>query len=145
HVGREGDQLGCVFAHGRGLAVSPAIVDLHILSDCPARLLQGLRESRQASVPFRIVRGKRREHADAPYLLRPLPPRRERPRRYCGAEQRDEVAAVHWITSAARASNIAGTSMPSAFAVLRLMTSSNFVACSMGRSPGFAPARIFAT
>ena len=33
----------------------------------------------------------------------------------------------------------AGTSRPSAFAALRLMTSSNLVGCSTGRSPGFAP------
>jgi hypothetical protein len=33
----------------------------------------------------------------------------------------------------------------SAFAVLRLMTRSNFVACWIGKSPGFAPPRIRAT
>jgi hypothetical protein len=32
---------------------------------------------------------------------------------------------------------------PSALAVFRLMTSSNFVGCSMGRSAGLAPLRIF--
>jgi hypothetical protein len=32
-------------------------------------LLQGLRESRQAGVPFRLVRGIRCEHADAPHPL----------------------------------------------------------------------------
>jgi hypothetical protein len=31
---------------------------------------------------------------------------------------------------------------PNAVAVLRLMTSSNFVGCSTGRSAGFAPLRI---
>ena len=31
---------------------------------------------------------------------------------------------------------------PRALAVLRLMTSSNFVGCSMGRSPALAPLRI---
>ena len=35
-----------------------------------------------------------------------------------------------------------GTSSPSAFAILRLMTSSNFVACSIGRSAGLSPLRI---
>jgi hypothetical protein len=34
---------------------------------------------------------------------------------------------------------------PSALAVLRLMTSSNFVGCSAGRSAGFAPLRILST
>jgi len=36
-----------------------------------------------------------------------------------------------------------GIDRPSAFAALRLITSSNFVGCSTGRSAGFAPLRIF--
>ena len=53
----------------------------------------------------------------------------ERP--YCrrAAEQRDKLAPPHSITSSARASSVGGTSRPSAFAVLRLMTSSNLVGC----------------
>jgi hypothetical protein len=65
------------------------------------------------------------------------------------ADQRDEIAAVrpraHSITSSARASRAGGTSRPSALAVLRLMTSSNFVGCSTGMSAGFAPRRILST
>ena len=38
------------------------------------------------------------------------------------------------ITSSARASSDGGTVRPNAFAVLRLITSSNFVGCSMGKS-----------
>ena len=45
------------------------------------------------------------------------------------------------ITSSARASSLSGTS-PSAFAVLRLMTSSNLVDCTTGSSAGLAPLRI---
>jgi hypothetical protein len=37
-----------------------------------------------------------------------------------------------------------GISRPSALAVFELMITSNFVGCSIGRSPGFAPARILA-
>ena len=48
--------------------------------------------------------------------------RTERPRCRCAAEQRDELAtAAHSITSSARASSVGGMSMPSDFAVLRLM------------------------
>jgi hypothetical protein len=43
------------------------------------------------------------------------------------------------ITSSAMASRLVGTSRPSAFAVFRLITSSNFVCCKIGRSAGFAP------
>src|SRR5262245_60970871 len=45
--------------------------------------------------------------------------------------------ADYSITSSARASRPAGSSIPSAFAVLILITSSNLVGCSMGRSAGF--------
>src|SRR6266850_6021893 len=46
------------------------------------------------------------------------------------------------ITSSARTSKLAGTSRPSALAVLRLRTSSNLVGCCTGRSSGFSPCRI---
>jgi hypothetical protein len=53
---------------------------------------------------------------------------RERPRSRSPTEQRDELAPLylraHSITSSARASKVEGTSMPSAFAVFRLMTRS---------------------
>src|SRR6266403_44846 len=49
------------------------------------------------------------------------------------------------ITSLALASNVGGICTPSAFAVLRLMTSSIIVGCSTGRSAGFAPLRILST
>src|SRR5262249_48243211 len=60
------------------------------------------------------------------------------------AEQRDEIAAAfhrcnHSITSSAVASSVWGIVRPSAFAVLRLITSSNLVGCSIGRSAGLAP------
>ena len=51
----------------------------------------------------------------------------------------------HRITSSARCSSDGGSVSPSALAVLRLMTSSNFVGCSTGRSAGFAPLRIRST
>jgi hypothetical protein len=56
-----------------------------------------------------------------------------------------ECAPFHSITSSARASSVGGTSRPSALAVLRLITSSYFEACSTGRSAGLAPLRILST
>src|SRR3954447_908116 len=72
------------------------------------------------------------------------------------ADQCNKLASLHWrldvsmtvvefqhsyrgcipysITSSARASNVGGTMMPSALAVLRLITSLNLVDCSTGRS-----------
>ena len=48
----------------------------------------------------------------------------------------------HSITSSAVASSDGGTVSPSILAVWALMTSSNFVDCSTGRSAGLAPLRI---
>src|SRR4051794_12273429 len=46
---------------------------------------------------------------------------------------------THSITSSARPSSVAGTSRPSALAVLRLIRSSNLVGSSTGRSAGVPP------
>jgi len=64
---------------------------------------------------------------------------RGEPHRRRAAEQRDELAPFHSITSSARASSVAGTSMPIVFAVCKLMTSSNLLACIIGKSAGFSP------
>ena len=49
------------------------------------------------------------------------------------------------ITSLAPASREFGRVRPNTFAVLRLMTNSYFVGCSIGRSLGFSPLRILST
>ena len=46
------------------------------------------------------------------------------------------------ITSSAVASSVGGTVRPNALAVFRLMTNSNLVGCTTGRSPGLSPLRI---
>ena len=43
------------------------------------------------------------------------------------------------ITTSARESSVGGTVRPSVFAVLRLITKSNRVGCSIGRSAGLLP------
>src|SRR4029450_3072865 len=63
----------------------------------------------------------------------------ERPRGRRAAEQRDEIASFHSITSSARAMSVGGISRPSNLAVCRLITNSNLVACTTGRSAGLAP------
>src|SRR5262245_31126750 len=69
--------------------------------------------------------------------------RRQGPRRCRAADERDELApSYHSITSSARANTESGTLIPSVFAVLRLMTSSNLVDCITGRSAGLIPFRI---
>ncbi len=78
--------------------------------------------------------------ADAQHFRR-LRTRHQRP---CGrtAEQRNEFAPVHSITSSASNCIAFGTARPSALAVFRLITSSNLVGCTTGRSAGRAPLRI---
>src|SRR5262249_59651200 len=69
---------------------------------------------------------------------------RERPR--CrAANERDELAALHSITSSARKRIDVGNTIPKLLAVFRLMTSSNVVGNSAGSSAGLAPRSILAT
>ena len=66
-----------------------------------------------------------------------------RPPRHRAAKPRNELArSHHWITSSAVANSVSGTVRPSALAVARLMTSSNLVDCTTGRSAGLMPLRI---
>src|SRR6266545_1140236 len=88
-----------------------------------------------------VVRGSRPDVPDTRRLARLLRARGERPRGRT-AEQRDEFAAIHSITSSARASSVGGTSRPSALAVLRLTTSSNLTGAWTGNSLGFEPWRM---
>src|SRR5436305_8028291 len=59
-----------------------------------------------------------------------------------GAHRLSLPRSPHSMTSSARASSDCGTVSASAFAVFRLMTSSNFVGCCTGRSDGLTPLRI---
>src|SRR5262249_48937538 len=83
--------------------------------------------------------------ADARRPTRRLRPCRQRPPSRRAAEERDEMPPPPSITSSARSRTDVGNSIPIAFAVLRLTTSSNLVGCSIGRSAGFVPLRILAT
>ena len=117
----------------------PAILDADALVLGEARFTQTLPKRRQR---FRAARG--REAAEQPDDRQPLlRARRERPCNRRAAEQRDELAPFyHSITSSARASSVGGTSRLSILAVSALMTNSNLLACTTGRSAGFAPLRM---
>src|SRR5262249_35917638 len=118
-----------------------AIFDCNVPAVDEAEFAQGSTKCRET----RCVRF-RRQGAEKPYhrhccLLRP---RRERPRGG-DAEQRDELAAVHSITSSARSSRPIGSSIPNARAALRLTMSENLVGCCTGKSPGLTPLRMRST
>ena len=61
------------------------------------------------------------------------------------AKCQKRTLCTYSIISSARASSAVGTSRPSAFAVLRLMTSSYLVGACTGMSAGFSPLRIRST
>src|SRR5262249_2031151 len=120
----------------------PAKIDLHILPIEIAEFAQPALERNHVSGGiFWRPAAEKSDHLHRQLLCA----RRERPRNHRAAEQRDELALVHSMTSSARCCRIQGTSRPSAFAVMRLMTSSNFVGASTGSSPGLAPRRMRST
>jgi len=144
---RVADDHGRLQAHQIGgkawqsirLIVSPALLDDDIASFDEPFLAQPFAEFRHEVRKRRGERVAKKPDHRHRSLLRV---RRNRPRSSRATEQRDEVPPFHSITSSARPSMVAGTVMPSAFAVLRLITSSNLVGCSTGRSLGLAPFRI---
>src|SRR5262249_49703271 len=131
------DNLFCQAPHPIGITSRPAIVGPEVTAVGPAQSLQSLAERGQVPMTFRIIRTPH-QHRDLPHPLALLRARRERPRGRA-AEENDERAAFHSITSSASASTVAGTSRPSSLAVFKLMISSNRSACCTGRSPGFVP------
>src|SRR5262245_6761016 len=67
----------------------------------------------------------------------------ERRREDAPTHDADERSPVHyWMISSALTRKDCGIVSPRALAVFRLITNSNLVGCSTGRSPGFAPRRI---
>ena len=126
-----------------GLALVKPRLEHEVLALHPA---EGSQRPNQRQARGRIWQALGK-HAD-PYLLPRLlslgGQRRSKEDRTCASEER---ATVHhyWITSSARASSAGGIVRPSALAVLRLMTKSNLLGCSTGRSAGLAPLRILST
>src|SRR5262249_13897935 len=125
------------------ICTAPMHIDLDIAAIQPAKLCESLLKSCNPRLPQRVITGAH-QYSDVSYSVRLLRPRRERPRRHA-AEQRDEIAPVHSITSSARASSMDGMATPIALAVIRFITRSNLVGCSTGISPGFVPRKILST
>src|SRR5262249_38943433 len=133
------DELCRIGAQLIAITRRPTIVDSDVAAIDPTQFLQARPERRNIGLPSGVALGESHQHADPPHPLALLRACRERPRRR-SAEKRDELAALHHsITSSDSASNLSGISRPSAFAVLRLITNSNLVGCSTGKSAGLAP------
>src|SRR5262249_60550321 len=122
----------------------PADIELYVAADGPTQQRQRLQERPDTGLPDRIVGGSRHQHADPPHSLRLLRPCCKRPCRRA-AEQRDELAAPHSITSSATNRMSRLIVSPTSLAAFTLMTSSNLVGRSTGKSAGFAPLSILST
>jgi len=83
--------------------------------------------------------GRKGESRDRVLLMASGPGRRRRGR---GRSEGGQGVPSYSITSSAMASTLDGIVRPSALAVLRLITSSNLVGCTTGRSAGFSPLRM---
>src|SRR5262249_7288808 len=135
------NQIGCQHWQLVVSSLCPAVFNPQILTLDVAGLFQALAERRRV-VCERLRRATMQKPNHRHRAL--LRTRRERPSRHA-TEQTDELASLHSMTSSARASSVAGTSRPSALAVVRLMTRSNLVGCSTGMSAGLAPRKILLT
>src|SRR5262249_49240279 len=127
------------FRHPRSIDIAghPAIIGADISAHHPAKGLQRFSERRSVPLSFRIVRTPH-PYCNLSHAHGLLRPRRERPRSRA-AEQRDESARSHSISSSASNWIELGTSIPSALAACMLITNSNLVDCTTGRSAGLAP------
>src|SRR5262249_895259 len=139
NIDLESDELGRDLGKAFGAPVRPANLNCDVSALGPVEFTQPLHKSGGPWAPGRS-RGPAQE-PDGFHLCWLLRASCERP---CGraAEQSDELAAVHSITSSTVICMIIGTVRPSAFAVLRLMIRSSFTACWTGRSAGFSPLRM---
>src|ERR1700732_1023588 len=111
----------------------------------PSSAFEPLSEPRKACLHFRIILGGAHEHPNPPHALRLLRTRTKRPRSCCAAEERDEFAAGHSMTSSADTMIEFSKVKPSVLAVFVLTTISNLVGRSIGKSDGRAPLRMRST
>src|SRR5262249_50187624 len=142
HVDLEPHEVGRHLGREVVPALRPAHVDIYVAVFDPAKFAEPRGEGGEPHAGRRLRAGA--EEPNSHGLAALLRTRRDRPRR-CAAEQRDELATFHSITSSVRASTVAGKSRPSALAVLRLMTNSYLVGACTGRSAGFSPLRMRST
>ena len=144
HIDLKAYQLGRESRQPIIMLLGPPILDDEVPALFVAEFPQSLAHGGNLARPARRVDAS--QETDAVNLSGLLRTNGERRGENTESNTTDESTAVHhWITSSARSSNGCGIVSPSAFAVLRLMMSSNVLACPIGRSPGFAPLRMRST
>src|SRR3954451_7517707 len=136
------DQFCCKLGQSLDPPACKSIFDVDVLPLDVTKITQPLTEG----VDFRRGSGRAVMQETDPRDFRWLPRMRcERPRRRRAAEQRDEIAAFHSMTSSARESSDGGTVRPSALAVVRLIAVTYLVGACTGRSAAFSPLRMRST
>jgi hypothetical protein len=137
------NQFGRQLGQSTDLIIGPPVFDRDVLTLDIAGILQALTKCAQHEIRERASRltVEVTNHGHS----RLLRARRDWPRDRRAAEQRDEIAPSHSITSSAVASSVGGTVRPSILAVLRLITSSNLSCAWTGSSPAFSPLRMRST
>src|SRR5262249_42924494 len=134
--------LSCQFGIALVASLRIPIFNCEIATVDPTEFAEPQNKSGNPLAINRRVAGT--QESDGRQLARLLRARRERERRRATAK-RDELAALHSITSSARSGNAGGMFNPSTRAVLRLTTSSYLVGACTGNSPGFCPRRMRST
>src|SRR5262249_28775423 len=133
------DQIGCQARQALRFIIRPPIFDLYVATFEETCFVKPLAECcHQRGARLRRPRIEIADHRNG-RLLRACG---GRPRRRRAAEQRDELAALHSITSSASSRKDSEMVSPSALAVLRFISSSYLSAACSGSSPGFSPLRI---
>src|SRR5262249_46559134 len=119
----EANQLCCEFRQPFEPILRKAALERDVFPLDQSQLAQAIEKKRGKDIRYTWA-----EIADLVYLPSLLRACRERPRGCRAAEQRDELAALHSITSSASNCIEIGISRPSALALLAFITSANLVA-----------------
>src|SRR3984893_16931580 len=144
--GAQGNQFNRISPYALGITCRPSDFDPHVSSHSPTQFLQTLHECCETGLCNRTLRACGHHNADVQHSFRLLRTRGERPSDcYCAPEERDEFAAVHSMTSSARAMIVGGTVRPSTLAARKLTTRSNLIGACTGRSATFSPFRMRST
>jgi hypothetical protein len=116
HIRPKPDQLLGESLGALDVAAGPTKFDVNVPTLDPAQLGQALPKSRHLRLTAGIVLYEARQHPDAPQALALLGAHREWPkgRRSDRTPEKDEIAAVHSITSPARRSSATETAGPGA-------------------------------
>src|SRR5262249_37243080 len=138
HVGLDTNQLFRKRLRPGLITIGVTALEGPVLTFDVSEVSHPLQESIKNTLSARLGSG---DHTADHGACQSLSESRERPRS-CAAEQRDERATLHSITSSASASSLSGTVRLSVLAVWWLITSSIFDTCITGKSAGRAPLRM---